>query len=291
MVVVTLNVGLLRWYAGLLQPTPYVEERFDALAPALIATGADTIAVQEIYERRHMLRLRQQLAHVYPHAAWGGWRPWPLISSGLALFSRSPIAHRFVPFRDGPIDERMFARKGVLVAVAQGKPRIALLNVHTTAGGVLALPEDGRIERIRARQIAELLQLAADTDAALKIILGDLNAGPGVSDSNYRAFAQAGWVDAHSSVSTTTSEVTWDPSNPLNAGGPHESCPPQRIDHVFLRRADLERGVLTPVSSEVLFRTPSVRVGDTAVTLSDHYGLRVLLDVAGEPDRLSRDLR
>lgn len=278
MIVVTLNAGLLRRCAGLLQPTPYVEERFKALAPALIAAGADTIAIQEMYERRHWLRLRQQLAHVYPYAAWGGWRPWPLISSGLAVFSRSPVTHRFVPFRHAPIDERVATRKGVLVAVTEDEPRIAFLNAHTTAGGILGHPEHRRIERIRAQQIAELLQVAAGTNAPLKIILGDLNAGPGVSDANYRAFEQAGWVDAYSVLSTTAGEVTWDPGNPLNSSGPHRACPPQRIDHVFVRGVDLEHGILSPVSSDVLFRAPCVSVGGTAVTVSDHYGLRVCLE-------------
>lgn len=29
--------------------------------------------------------------------------------------------------------------------------------------------------------------------------------------------------------------ATWDPENPLNAGGVHGDCPPQRVDHVLRR--------------------------------------------------------
>jgi endonuclease/exonuclease/phosphatase family metal-dependent hydrolase len=97
-----------------------------------------------------------------------------------------------------------------------------------------------------------------------QVIAGDLNAGPGVSDANYRLFAARGYDDAY--VCHNEEAPTWDPANPLNQGGPHQKSPPQRCDHIFVRE-------LKVVESAIVFGRPLVSTPRGMITLSDHYGV------------------
>lgn len=278
----TFNAGLLRLFGSLLEPAPHVTERFDALAGELRATGADVIAIQEIYRERHRQRLCGALSDLYPfHAARGG-RGFSLrLADGLLVLSRWPIEARLHRFASGAREERWFGDRGVLAASLAPEGReLRIFNVHATAGGLFSHPESRAADDVRLRQIAEILRLADEAPDAASMLMGDFNTGPGTSESNYQAILDSGWIDCYARLNPSRSDPTWDPANALNRRGPHQSSPAQRIDHVFLRRSDVERARVRPLEARIAFREPVVRLRDSSlVTLSDHYGLQVEMEL------------
>jgi endonuclease/exonuclease/phosphatase family metal-dependent hydrolase len=266
--IITFNAGLLRAFGGLLQPAPFVAERRAAIPRALAASGGDIVVLQEVYGDAN----RRALSPALPYAACD-----PRLRSSLLSLSSSPIRATLVPFNDVPIEEKLIDRKGVLI-VDRGD--IVVLNFHTTAGGVRYHPESAAADAIRAREIEQLLELAESQSAPLVVIAGDLNAGPGISEENYIRFAEHGWVDVYALLHPDSRAVTWDPRNPLNSRGPHKTSKPQRVDHVFVRLRDLEAERVTPTSAEIIFTEATVRTQSGLVTLSDHYAVRVRLNVS-----------
>ena len=116
------------------------------------------------------------------------------------------------------------------------------------------------------------------------IVAGDLNAGPGVSEVNFNQILNAGFASVHDLIQPRTEDVTWHPANPLNANGPHKGCPPQRIDHVFVRATDLTQKKLLPISSRICLQEPVITVkGRQNLTVSDHFALLVEVDLIPEP--------
>jgi endonuclease/exonuclease/phosphatase family metal-dependent hydrolase len=275
----TLNVGLLRYMAGVVQPAPFVAERLKALPSALVQSDADVILLQEIYGKKQKLSVIDALSGRYPHAFHGeDASRFYALDSGLLVLSRLPLRGRFERFREGPLDERLFARKGfqiVEVELACGLECV-LLNAHTTAGGAFTHPEHGIIDRHRDGQLRQLLVCAANA-SKLTVIAGDLNAGPRVSDGNYRLLESSGYSDLYLESGADQSAVTWDPANALNLKGPHRTSPPQRIDHFFGPTTGLRGGAFRVTGAEILFREPRVETTAGLVTLSDHYGLRLSL--------------
>jgi endonuclease/exonuclease/phosphatase family metal-dependent hydrolase len=276
--VLDFNVGLLQWFGRLLIPAPYVDERLAALPAVIRGKDANVVLLQEIYREPHRQFVARALADIYPHAAYvRKGRHWGL-ENGLMTMAREPLETRLEVFHDAPIDERLFDHKGVLITTL-ARPRVTLFNLHATAGGVLASPEAPPVDAIRARQIRRIMELADRTGENLPIIAGDLNAGPGVSDANYRIFERAGYIALHAHLYGDAGEYTWDPHNALNETGPHRTSPPQRIDHIFVRRTDLDSGRIRVLGSELAFTEAVVEVPGRRVTLSDHYGLLAQLEI------------
>jgi endonuclease/exonuclease/phosphatase family metal-dependent hydrolase len=202
------------------------------------------------------------------------------IENGLMTLSKTPVAGSLALFRDAAIDERFLDNKGVLSCRIEvgGGGGLILLNLHTTAGSLLLHPEAPKANRIRSRQIGQILSLAA-AEGAVTMIAGDLNAGPGVSEENFRQVLEAGYESAYDLLHAPDQVYTWDPANRLNRNGPHRSSPPQRIDHVFIRKSDLVRGRIRLLSSVICCQEESVStpLGEK-VTVSDHFGLQVDLE-------------
>jgi endonuclease/exonuclease/phosphatase (EEP) superfamily protein YafD len=260
---ITFNAGLLRAAGGLLQPAPYVTERLAALPHALIASGADLLFLQEVYGRRNRAAVADACRETFPHAASPPNRPHLGIDTGLMVLSREPIRAEFHPFRAAVWEERLAGRKGFqYIRTSAG----AFVNFHATAGGLWRHPESEAAERERARQIEQMLGEAADA----RVFAGDLNAGPGVSDANYRLFAAQGLADAY--LLHNAEAPTWDPANPLNESGPHQTSPPQRCDHIFVRGVEV-------IGSAIVFDRPTVATPRGTVTLSDHYGVSATMRV------------
>lgn len=277
----TFNVGLLRYLGALIMPAPHVDERLAALPQALRDSGADVIALQEIYEPAHCDLLASRVRDVYPYSFYPQ-TGWPLkLKSGLMMLSRYELVSTLHSFRAAPIDERFFADKGVLVSQLRvNSAPITILNLHTTAGGLLLRPEHFRIEEIRTHQINETLALATQDPGRIPIIVGDFNAGPEASPSNYAQFKSAHFIDTFARLNPGTVEVTWDPKNALNNTGPHRTSPRQRIDHAFVRDEDVNSTRIEPVEAQIVFQEPLVSIeSGRKITLSDHYGLRVKLRV------------
>lgn len=282
----TLNCGLLRIGAlgrALLEPAPFIAERLAALPAALREVDADIVALQEIYKTAHKRAVMRALADRWPHADYPRGRPPHKLDSGLLVLSRFPMpAARFHPFRDAPRDEKFFVHRGAFETVHEtpGFGSLRLLSFHTTAGGTRHDPESAAADAIRARQIDTILDLAErGAGEAAALLIGDLNAGPPVSMDNYRQVTARGYADLFAEgagAAAAASAVTWDSQQPLNRRGPHNHQRPQRIDHIFLKRAWLRRWRVA--EARIVLTEPVVPVaGEGRVTVADHYGVFVRL--------------
>lgn len=282
----TLNCGLLRIGAlgrTLLQPAPFIAERLAALPAALRSVDADIVALQEIYKVAHKREVMAALADRWPHAAFPRGRPLHKLDSGLLVLSRFPIAEAaFHPFKVGPRDEKAFVHRGVFATTHDipGLAQIRLLSFHTTAGGTRHDPESAEADALRAVQIDAILDRAEDgmKDAAT-FLIGDLNAGPPVSMGNYRQVIARGYADLFAEgvgEAAAATAVTWDSQQPLNRRGPHAHQRPQRIDHVFVKRAWLDTWRVA--DARLVLNEPIVPLPDGGrVTVADHYGVYVRL--------------
>jgi endonuclease/exonuclease/phosphatase family metal-dependent hydrolase len=262
---ITFNAGLLRAFGGLFQPAPFVAERRAAMPRALAGAEGDMVVLQEVYGEAS----RGVLSTAFRYAAYD-----PQRRSSLMALSSSPIHGTFVPFHGLPFEERLFDRRGVLIVE---RDDLVILDFHATAGGIRHHPESAAANAIRGREVEQLLDLADRQSAPLVVIAGDLNAGPDVSEANYRQFETCDWVDVYALLHPESRAVTWDPRNPLNSRGPHKTSRPQRVDHLFVRRCDLQDERVTPTAAEIIFTDATVRTSAGPVTLSDHYAVRVHL--------------
>jgi len=276
----TYNTGLLRAPLQRFDPIPHVDERLAAIPTEILRLEADVVALQEVFQPRDRHTILARVRTRYPHV---GHVPAARaqFDSGLLTLSRHPLRARVEPFRDGPWSERVLSNKGALVTeidLPEVGP-VTVINQHATAGGFFALPESPRAEAMRRGQVDQLVAIARGARGTV-LLVGDLNAGPGAAEANYRQLEACGFTDLFAHLHGDDPACTWDPKNALNAHGLHRSCPPQRIDHVFVRAEDLRLGRVTPRRVRIVLDRPQVRTAAGAtVTPSDHYGLHAELEI------------
>lgn len=276
--IVTLNAGLLSVFGGRITFAPYVEERLTELPGQLRQLNPDIVALQEVYREPHRKHIISQLRDVLPYSLYSRRKRHLGLENGLMLLAKVPISGALHLFQAAPLDERFLDSKGFLVAdLEMGGRKLTVINLHTTAGGLYLHPESVQANQLRTRQIQQVLDCAAEISGTLAI-MGDLNAGPGISEENFRQFFAADYASIHDLLHPKDNDFTWDPQNPLNSTGPHKKCPPQRIDHVLVRNADLHSGRLHPLTSIIGCREEVVTVASGGkVTVSDHFALQVEL--------------
>ena len=285
--VLTFNVGLLRvkWFGRtVFASPPFVTERFTMLLtvlPEFIERHKiDIVALQEIYEQGQVKALLQAVQAQLPHHARVNNQKNIQFHNGLLFLSRTPIDETtLVKHAQASALERTFACKSCLaIRVSTHIGKIALANLHTTAGGGVD-PEAGGVDSVRQSELEEAMELCdqAQADGYASAIIGDLNCGPEASAPNYDYVVQSrGYADV---VAPFAAEVgaTWDQANPLNNLAVFANCPPQRIDHLCFHKdapfaARRVSKVFTDASVSVIKKKKPL-----AVTLSDHFGL--LIDV------------
>lgn len=312
----TYNTALLylppRWQRKAGTP-PYVEARFARLAAALEDSGADIVALQEVFGRKRKIALARALERRYPYVAWAPTLPWPPFDCGLMILSRLPLVEvAFEPFEAAPLEERLLVARGLLSATVEieGVGALRLMTYHTAAG---LDPESARMDRLRGRQIAQILRAADAAAEPLVVLAGDLNAGPAVdkadrsrpcwvSETNYRQVVEhvpfggeaPGYVnllDLDRRGRSDAELITWESEGPLTAAGVHSFQNPQRIDHIFVARRSLDR--LSAVAVEHILGEPRVPVvapdappggAPLRVPVSDHLAVRAVLTIAAEED-------
>jgi endonuclease/exonuclease/phosphatase family metal-dependent hydrolase len=278
--ILSLNAGLLT-ILGRSIPSPFVGERLAQLPDQIRNTGADVVLLQEVYGDAARRGIASVLLDLYPHGLYPRERRLLGLQNGVMTLSRFPASGRTILFHDAPLDESLLDSKGFLHSthLLDDGLKLHILNAHTTAGGLFHHPENPRVNRIRSLQIRQMLCTQAGLPSPV-VIAGDMNAGPGVSETNFRQVLDAGFVSIHDLVNGDSAQPTWDPLNPLNSRGPHRNCPPQRIDHVFVRAQDLDSALLEPISSRICLQDAVVSVnGNQRVSISDHYGIIVELSV------------
>jgi endonuclease/exonuclease/phosphatase family metal-dependent hydrolase len=274
----TLNLGLLGFRLAGTRFIPMAEHvacRLAAAPSQLLSTGADIIALQEVYDRRHRHYITEALRDAYPHAAGVGDR-WSLFSNGLMVLSRYPIAEQSYSVAPGfKFHERRVSKKGYLQVefVVPGIGRIRIINVHLTVSGMF-FPSVERVDAHRRHEeIEHLLQLAGIGTNMPAILLGDFNCSPHVHGDHYRHILDAGYVDSFVASEASGDGYTWDAKNNLNCSGPYKDSPSQRIDHVLVPRTLLTR--LSPARATLALNEPVVPTEKKSVTVSDHYGMLV----------------
>ncbi|HEB78856.1 MAG TPA: hypothetical protein ENI79_00075 [Rhodospirillales bacterium] len=268
--------GMLRVFPA----SPHIEPRLKALPDALRSVGADVVCLQEVFRKPHRAFLIDNLSVDYPHAAGLRQKGLPL-GCGLLTLSRYPIlSSRIREFRAAVFEERIAVRMGMLESAIDlpGLGRARVINLHLSAGGLNSHPESAKAEALRVKQIAEILQAAEEPGPDITVLAGDFNSGPHTCAGNYLQVVDAGYQDAFTSESPRPEgEMTWDPGNPLITGEMNRSLPPQRIDHLFLRRRGAE-GLGAGPARVVLNERRVVLEDGTRVPISDHYGLAAELE-------------
>jgi endonuclease/exonuclease/phosphatase family metal-dependent hydrolase len=282
--IATYNAGLIRvrllgrtWF----EFAPYVQERASLLSKVLLASGADLCCVQEVFDAAHAQQLAVAMKHSHPYRLFPRtYRPkW--FDSGLGLLSRFPLVQsqlRF--FKSQLIDEALFGPRAFQSAMVEIPDFgvVEILNAHTTAGGARRHPQSVQADRVRARQLAEMLEFAETRDNAVRatMIVGDLNCGPGVSAANFALLQELGYVDLVADRLGPQAPISWDPLNPLNLDSPHKTSPSQRIDHLFLK---CHRGILRARSVRRIGEELFALGNGVEATASDHYGFVAALEI------------
>jgi endonuclease/exonuclease/phosphatase family metal-dependent hydrolase len=281
--ILTYNAGLLKiglFGRTLVEPAPFVNERFARLAPALLSSGADIIALQEVYDRSHQTQLINDLFGIYPYHAVSPTRRWRHFGAALMIFSKYPMVDvQYLLFDHVPFDERLFVDKGIIIATINTDVfgPIRLANTHNTSGGALHDPEGVFTSRVRDNQYRQIFA-ALDHDPSMKrFAVGDFNASPEVMPKNYQELLSHGYTDAWASCHSVTNDSTWDPKNELNAHGPHRLTSAQRMDHIFSKNGS--GSAIWAIDARIVLNDRCVSVpGGGRVTISDHYGLIVGLE-------------
>lgn len=276
--VATFNAGILYGYImgrKYFEPTPYSDKRLKLIPYYLRAFNIDVISFQEVYRIQDKAFLIDALKDVYPYAQYYTKENdfGVGLHNGELFLSKLPIIEsKFDLFERNVISEKALADKGVLTIVVpfNGK-RIALTSVHTTVGGGMFDTEADRTNRIRNKQLLQALHATAATQADIRIILGDFNAGPDVSEVNYQLMLDNNYLDTYSEVYQEEGEcITWNPMNKLNYNGYFPSSPPQRIDNIFIDK-DAQQ-FFEVLEANVMLREEVLDAGAMRVPLSDHYG-------------------
>ena len=280
----TFNVGLVRVaIAGItvFEPAAFIPERLAALPGALTASGANVVALQEVFRSDHRKQIIEATRDAFPYAAWAEAPAFGL-SSGLLILSDRPLEEpRQFRYSQHPIDERLYAKKGLLMATidAGALGPLRLVNVHATAGGKFLDYDAAKTTALRSRQLAEILAVAAMPTDATTLLLGDFNTGLGAAEQNYREILSAGYVDLVKDANAGTPEAdlcTWDPEQPLANGKGDQKGEARRLDHVFV--AEKDRARLKVEKARIVFRATIVPLsGGRLVPLSDHYGVLMRL--------------
>jgi endonuclease/exonuclease/phosphatase family metal-dependent hydrolase len=283
----TFNTGLFRLRLGswsILDPIPHAAARTHYIADAVRSVNPDVIAFQEVFADRDLDRLRSELGGEFPYyAASRDYVRAPRIRShsGLCIFSRYPLGdqHHEV-YREAALDEWLFVGKGVLRATIDSPlGPISLATTHLMSGGLFRNPAAPHLVNTRQGQIEQLANAGHASPHAIRLVVGDMNAGPEISAQNYERMCELGYIDCwklHPGTEPRFKEVTWELANPLTGRELHKTDAPQRIDHVFVNEQALEH--VTIRKAIVVLHEPRVPTPAGFVTVSDHYGLLVEIE-------------
>lgn len=280
--ILTYNTGLYRVRVGgvtLIEPIRHAQARVAALADAIRSIDADVVALQEVFDDRHLFPLMEALRGTYPYIATGRDAHTPTFlrdHSGLCILSRCPLNDiRHEQLRDAALEERLFIVKGLLTAsIDSPLGPVSIINTHLTSGGIFRDPEGQWMVPIREQQVEHLAEICGILPHPVRLLVGDLNTGPEFAGSNYNRLLERGLLDTwHLDPNPThrAKQVTWELTNPLNSRELHKTSTPQRIDHAFLHPDSLK--TVRVIRSVPVLHEATVPTPEGMMTVSDHYGL------------------
>ena len=226
---------------------------FDALSDTCTACAAANVGLNDVDA---ILEVCTSGSGTF---SWGG-------HNGLLLLSRLPMADVTYTSMDSWLVQR-----GLLAATIEGVEvgcthLAAELTVPAYGGATYASYAEEN-----AAQMAQSLAVLAARPGDRRVLLGDLNAGPavgGLAAELPESWAlSSGWADPN--VDSAAPFCTWCADNPLTGAAADLA-----IDHVLvqgLSARDPSRVGDAPI-------TVSGAEGEATVALSDHYGLRAILE-------------
>lgn len=266
--VLSFNAGLFMFRVMNLfkiEVSSHIKERLEKLPPCLISLNSDIVCLQEIYEPDHVKFLISKMKEVYPYFSLAENSSFGL-SSGLLIFSKFPILKsKFYQFDHPNFFTGLFAKKGFQrVLIRINKKNLNIINSHTWPPFSLNPPKEKTSKATRP-QIEKLL--AKSGEFKNLVIAGDFNIGPEVYEEDYELFLHKGFSDVFED-SKKYSNVTWNPKIWLNNKGIYNFWPPERVDHIFFRK-----GEINLLSRKIVFKKEVLSFGKKHVTLSDHYGV------------------
>jgi len=203
--ILTLNTGLLTYSIfgkTVLEPASFIQERLKGIIDHLKTSGADIIALQEIYHTDHKEKVISELSQLYPFSIY--YQRITKLNIGLPngelILSKYPIENpEFILFKDNIVTELIAADKGILLVDIKINDKIAsLANIHVTAGGFIWHTESEVSNGIRSKQISQTIEILKKRKNNTLILLGDFNAGPNVSQVNYDQIINDGFLDTFS---------------------------------------------------------------------------------------------
>jgi len=281
---ITFNVGLLDLRVigqTMFKPTEFIEQRARVIPKQLLNHAADVIALQEIYEKKHIDFFIEELKESYPFYFFKHNSQIKL-NNGLMIFSKYPFVSTKGESQSdkGPIDEWFIADRGLLSAVIKLNEEINLdvVNLHATSGGTLNSQDSENVNASRQKQLEQALKLALASNTEYQVILGDVNAGPDISKINYNYLLENNFSDAYADFSLQKGIIakpTWDGANPLNSMRGYTAKDAQRIDHIYLSKKLRDSSSLDIV--ERVFDENVINVDGKNFPLSDHYGVEMVL--------------
>ncbi len=259
------------------RPIEHIERRLRRMPEFLLDCGADFICMQEVYRKKHKEQLAEGLKSVYPYVTHDPRNYLVGYDSGLMIFSKVPFKSEHTRrFTNQPVEESLFSKKIALAGIFETEGlRIAIINSHATSIGFNFKQDDSRIERIRRRQIEDVIHFAAelrrDHSCDVVLVTGDYNCGPQISPENYQVFEHFEYIDLYSKKHE---ELTWDPETNvlIQASTVYKNTPGQRVDLIMSDRS-IEKHY-HGFETQILYRETIVDIGNgQKVPLSDHYGV------------------
>lgn len=161
------------------------EERIDGIAELILDSGADVVILQECFEKGLSKGLYERLKKEFPHSYLHLKEELLPMTSGLALFSKVPIAKfRFTPHPD-LLDSERKSRMGTIDFLLVDKEKRPMAHI---AGGHFqgssncewrfGLTEDGvrlSYPEVRASEVTAAFKLLEKPEKIPSYLCGDLN--------------------------------------------------------------------------------------------------------------------
>lgn len=271
-----------------------VAHRAARLPLAIARTGADIVALQEVWMGKHRDALVRDLARAgYPYAIFEpgtGGLLRGVFGNGLLVASRFPVKRRALREYAGyTYHDEYFVRKAAL-AVTIDVPEFGNVDLVDTHLGAVRfdVKRSSFIERDDDAQLAQIEELADFSldfaSTGRLIVAGDLNTHfepwdavarchrPGMRSRNYeRLCTRLALRDAF--PRSAERSLTIDRENPYVAASSFAKGPSQCVDYVLFSANDMRsRGAVVALTDDD---------GELGRPLSDHYGVLATLEVDG----------
>jgi endonuclease/exonuclease/phosphatase family metal-dependent hydrolase len=290
--VLSFNAWFLR-IAGVVKISKDNEQRLASMPDELAASGADIIALQEVWNSFERNALKKAMyERGYHYVAEKNDLSCLWFGNGLLVFSRyemSPIVD-YTVFSDYTLCEEYFTMKGAIRAQIN-VPDLGWIDFYTTHLGAISFDEstsnfNQKQQQVLLGQAQEFIDFFHKTRShPIQIVAGDMNEhpfkwDPATTQYNqensgvYQLLIKEGaledtfWSKRHPHEAAYTFDKD---RNPYVSGGAFSGSPSMYIDYIFIGG---ESSSISTVDSQIVFEKPILTAEDgREIFLSDHAGV------------------